>query len=130
MTRIFYEDWQLQCCGEPFVVGAEVKWTVRRPQDNPPWLPEVEPIDWYGEHHGNETHALTGSVERIEATWRNYRPQEPGSRMLVPIAGTFRAQDVQSADGWEELNRSSEKFEGYLVTLVLTAQPTEVPGES
>ncbi|MEV6049471.1 DUF6578 domain-containing protein [Streptomyces sp. NPDC052107] len=24
--RVFYEDWQMECCGTPFAVGDEVSW--------------------------------------------------------------------------------------------------------
>ncbi|MFJ7148008.1 DUF6578 domain-containing protein [Streptomyces sp. NPDC100445] len=26
LTRVFYEDWQMECCGTPFAVGDEVAW--------------------------------------------------------------------------------------------------------
>ncbi|MEU1518204.1 DUF6578 domain-containing protein [Streptomyces sp. NPDC005811] len=26
LWQVFYEDWQMECCGEPFAVGDEVSW--------------------------------------------------------------------------------------------------------
>lgn len=26
--RVFIDDWQMQCCGEPFTVGSTVTWTI------------------------------------------------------------------------------------------------------
>ena len=28
LWHVFYEDWQMECCGTPFSVGDEVSWAL------------------------------------------------------------------------------------------------------
>ncbi|MFD0474010.1 DUF6578 domain-containing protein [Nonomuraea thailandensis] len=55
--NVWVDDWQMQCCGEPFHVGSTVSWTLT-PADRD-WLTQVlgeetaATIDWGEEHHSD-----------------------------------------------------------------------------
>ncbi|MEU1459098.1 DUF6578 domain-containing protein [Streptomyces sp. NPDC005727] len=65
LKTVFYEEWQMGCCGEPFSVGDEIGWPLvaldeRRPPEG----------DWHGaeawvENHADATHPVTGRVRAI-----------------------------------------------------------------
>ncbi|MEV0279319.1 DUF6578 domain-containing protein [Streptomyces sp. NPDC050610] len=33
LWKVFYADWEMECCGTPFPVGAEVRWTLLLTED-------------------------------------------------------------------------------------------------
>lgn len=125
MTRVFYVDWQMQCCGTPFAVGDTVTWTVGDATSISDWLTTVEPrgVDWTEEHHQEEyiVGSVSGVVERIQAVWQTRAPNAVDPRLLERVEGSQFAIDVYTADGWEDEGDSSrhpgKSFEGYLVTL-------------
>jgi uncharacterized protein DUF6578 len=52
---VFYEGWQMECCGDPFTVGDRVEWTLVVRFEVEPWSPrttgvEVDlHVEWYGD---------------------------------------------------------------------------------
>ncbi|MCS0605245.1 hypothetical protein NX794_29140 [Streptomyces sp. LP11] len=69
--RVFYESWQVECCGTPFAVGDEVTWR----------LVAVEPDRRGGEFYGGEAWVnqhggmdgkTTGRVCAIEVVWQEH----------------------------------------------------------
>jgi hypothetical protein len=62
--RVFYDDWQFECCGEPFAIGDEVTWDV----EEAAWLADLGPDVLHEHHHAdmNETSPLAGTVARIQ----------------------------------------------------------------
>ncbi|MFI1995628.1 DUF6578 domain-containing protein [Actinoplanes sp. NPDC020271] len=117
--RIWVDDWQMQCCGEPFAVGDEVSWTLRAPDTE--WLEPVlgkdlaAGIDLAEEHHGGveETPPTVGTVVAIRAVHCRYGPLAGGAG-LGPVAGSGVISTVRSADGWTP-DRGDLKFAGYVV---------------
>jgi hypothetical protein len=123
---VWVDNWQMQCCGEPFALGSHVAWTLG-PAD-PDWLDAVlgaheqQTVDAAEEHHGGvaeDTLATTGMVTRIRAVHCRFAPR-PGSdsRTLYPVRASGVLTDVESADGWTA-DRGDERFAGYLVQLEL-----------
>lgn len=81
-TTVFYENWQMDCCGEPFAVGDVVKWDcVKNDFDE---IIDIE-CDYYYEAHGDENSRLfqiTGQVLDITHIEFQYENQDG---MFVPI---------------------------------------------
>jgi len=108
---VWVDYWQIQCCGEPFIVGAQVTWTLREPDAD--WLttvlgPDVQ-VDAAEEHHGGvpeEAPTTTGKVLSIAAVHSRYPPV---------LTSTVRTK-VSIADGRIK-DREDLRFAGYLVRL-------------
>jgi hypothetical protein len=121
---VWVDDWQMQCCGQPFTVGTTVSWTLR--EADPDWLiavlgPDVaSTVDAAEEHHSDaarDTPTTTGTVGSIQAVHCRYGPQPGGDpRMHYPISGSGVITDVRSADGWTP-DQGELRFAGYLVRL-------------
>ncbi|MFE0379600.1 DUF6578 domain-containing protein [Streptomyces inhibens] len=122
--RVWVDNWQMQCCGEPFGIGAEVSWTLVDADKE--WLADVlggeaaATVDAAEEHHGGTregTSATAATVTGISAVHCRFAPL-PGkpahTRYPVPDSGTLTA--LTSADGWTS-DRDELQFVGYLVEL-------------
>jgi hypothetical protein len=86
---VWVSEWQLRCCGDPFEVGAWVRWHVVPPDVE--WLTEVlgaevaATVVGVEEHHDRLTEAteLKGRVRSIRAVTR---PDAPHSAVLTEVA--------------------------------------------
>lgn len=113
---VYYEAWQLQCCGSPFSVGDTVEWSCI--------LPEAYKnahgilIDFEEEHHGFATHTITGIVEKIIAE-RSEFPK--GERETWYNRAKCVHEEIPSANGWESKRKDDDNtdftFWGYIVEL-------------
>ena len=114
--RIYYESWQLQCCGDPFSVGEKVEWTCAEPGEFK--YAHGLPLDFFEEHHGDDTHLVTGTITRIISE----RSETPKSEKPV-VYGEVKVirEDIQYADGWKGENGDDDSIEytlwGYIVDL-------------
>ena len=65
-TCIYYEAWQIQCCGDPFKVGDEIQWTGHYIGV---WDSKVEQyVSFVEEHHGmDDDYLIRGKITRIYA---------------------------------------------------------------
>lgn len=113
---IYYESWQIQCCGEPFSVGDKIEWTCRMPYETKNAHGVI--IDFEEEHHGFPTHTITGSVSKIIAE-RSEFPK--GLRQVWYDKADIIREELQTADGWEsdikEDDTTDRTFWGYVVEL-------------
>ncbi len=113
---IYYEAWQLQCCGEPFTVGDTVEWTCVMPEEYKNAHGII--IDLVEEHHGFATHTVTGIVTRIIAE-RSEFPK--GKREVWYKKARTIKEELKRADGWEMDLKGDETTErtfwGYIVEL-------------
>jgi hypothetical protein len=70
---VYYEAWQMQCCGTPFAKGDVVSWLVFLGNDSLDINGQKIKIDFYEDHHyrsfGDGMFKLTGQVEHI---WAEY----------------------------------------------------------
>jgi hypothetical protein len=124
---VWVDDWQMQCCGEPFAVGQEVVWTLSAAVDAG-WLSTVlgpetaREIAYREEHHGrlpDDTPETRGRIVGIQAARCRFDPVPDGDgRTLHPVPGSGEVQEVPEADGWEP-ESGDLAFVGYLVTLDL-----------
>lgn len=113
---LFYESWQLQCCGDPFAVGDKVEWTCHMPSryKNAHGIP----IDFDEDHHASASHSIVGTVSKIIAE-RSEFPK--GKREVWYNRAMTIKEEIQKADGWESNYHDDEQTErtfwGYIVTL-------------
>ncbi|WP_157548714.1 DUF6578 domain-containing protein [Nonomuraea candida] len=118
--NVWVDDWQMQCCGEPFQIGSTVSWTLH-PADRD-WLTRVlgeetaATIDWSEEHHSDESpDALRVEARVIGISAVHARVELlPGENIHHPVGGVLTP--TTSADGWDP-DRGDLKFTGYVVTL-------------
>ena len=114
--KIYYESWQLQCCGDPFSVGDKVEWTCIMPREFNNAHGII--IDFEEEHHGFATHSIVGTVSNIIAE-RSEFPK--GERVVWYHKAHTIQEELTHADGWETNYKDDETtdrtFWGYIVTL-------------
>ncbi|PKT72364.1 hypothetical protein CW362_13900 [Streptomyces populi] len=82
LWRVFYADWQMECCGTPFSVGDEVTW---------PLL-----LDEGGETLGG---GWSGAIAEITATAEHVRDDGAEMRVLRADDGLVVALSADPGDG-------------------------------
>lgn len=122
---LYYESWQIQCCGDPFSVGDKVKWTCIIPENYKNAHGTI--IDFEEEHHGFATHAIEGIVTKIIAE-RSEFPR--GKREVWYYKAETIREELQHANGWESDKRDDDTTErtfwGYIVEMKdVTVKPLE-----
>ena len=114
--NIYYEAWQIQCCGKPFRVGSRVKWTCAKADRDI----QGYHIDLHEEHHGDEELAMVGHVVKILAMMQVF-PNNLGCYEFD--ASQIILTELFEADGWESEPDNEDDnpeyivFWGYMVTL-------------
>jgi hypothetical protein len=112
---VWVDRWQLDCCGEPFLIGSRVSWTLRYDRDFT-WLadvlgPEIAiDVDASEEHHGAAEDAVPtkGTVSRITQVHCRYGPHPmPDSALLTTVT---------EARKWVR-DHGDRQFAGFLVRL-------------
>ncbi|MER6533288.1 DUF6578 domain-containing protein [Streptomyces sp. 900105755] len=107
LLKVFYEDWQMECCGTPFSVGDEVAWKLvaygaGAGRGNAGYGAEA----WV-ENHGGPDRPTTGRVHAVDLVHEEYRfrradPAPPregkgkgqGNRAGVVLQGTGRGLEA------------------------------------
>ncbi|MFH8405989.1 DUF6578 domain-containing protein [Streptomyces sp. NPDC018019] len=98
-VRVFYPDWEMECCGTPFSVGDEIAWTLVHedvaPGDAAVWadcLDERGRLRVATRHgpapeKGSGAPVVAGRVRSIQVVMAGYRAGErvPGERWLRPV---------------------------------------------
>jgi hypothetical protein len=102
--RVFYEDWQMECCGTPFAVGDEVGWRLVAV------APDTHRDEYHGagawvENHGGPDQETTGRVHAVDLVHQEYlaytdqRVLERIDRARAPVdtePGGVEAQGVEA----------------------------------
>lgn len=122
---IYYESWQIQCCGKPFSVGDSVGWTVCSPSK----IKNAHGVmlDFDEDHHGFPTHRIEGVITKIIVE-RSEFPK--GMKETWYDRANVIHEEIQTANGQESSlpdDESTERtFWGYIVTLKdVTVKPLE-----
>ncbi|MBE1564789.1 DUF6578 domain-containing protein [Nonomuraea africana] len=117
---VWVDDWQMQCCGDPFGVGSRVSWKLGEPDRD--WLATVlgdVRVDKAEDHHlvPADTPVTEAVVTAISAVHCAYAPK-PGatSPTMYAVEGSAVLSPVESAERWTK-NLGDRKFVGYLVHL-------------
>ena len=115
--KVYYEMWQMECCGEPFSVGDTVKWLVQKAEfiDMPI---DVSDIPYCYQAHSSEwkkLFVLEGKVKRIEVLYQTYKRSNTDSRWLDSVSGELKEADNACGNegGWDGPTKAS----GYVVVL-------------
>ena len=133
---VYYAAWQLQCCGDPFKVGDRITWTCALSSSVEHGDGTI--VDFHEEHHGDETHSITGTVAKIFAE-RSESSRAKSLRGKVSYISYNYSEiikdELQEADGWESEYESDETtvrtLWGYLVTLEdVTVRPLNLNTKS
>ena len=97
----------MQCCGDPFVIGSDVSWSVWPVADSSWYAEFLDPetansITDHEDHHPDEDAELgqvRGVVLLIDAVFCRYAVGRDGG--ATPIEGSGFLEPRTSADGWE-----------------------------
>ena len=118
-TKVFYELWQMECCGKPFKIGDPVEWYVIsadrlvRPFD-------IDGLEYFYDAHVDDwdgIYMLKGVVSNISVYYEKFELiTAPGHNMLKPVPGTSEAIATDSSEDVEEY-RGELKASGYIVEL-------------
>ncbi len=118
-TKVFYELWQMECCGKPFKIGDPVEWYVIstdrlvRPFD-------IDGLEYFYDAHFDDwegIYTLKGVVSNISVCYEKYELITAGGHnMLKPVPGTSEVISTASSEDVEE-NRGELKASGYIVEL-------------
>lgn len=118
-------DWQMQCCGEPFALGAIVEWTLAPVGERGSLALAMgqelaDSVTHLEDHHElllpDDVPRTAGRVRSIRAVRGRYGRAEGQSTCLHPVRESATATAVPSADGWEA-DRDGARFVGYLIEL-------------
>ncbi|MGW1749956.1 DUF6578 domain-containing protein [Streptomyces sp. NPDC002092] len=143
LRHVFYESWQMECCGTPFSVGEKVSWPLRFVDADEVlgggWHEEFPEIMGAGgpgpqaglltvETHGGKWPEVAGRVRAIRVVTQEYAETAPGSRSWEPVRGpgTRRLRRVDECPKWfadEGPREKGRRFveAGVVVTLDVAA---------
>lgn len=113
---VFYESWQMDCCGTAFSIGDTIKWLVCKAELQYISI-DIGKMDYDYEAHSSEWKSLfvlEGKVEEIKILYQKYEPSENDSRFLVPVSGEL--VEIETAKGFDK-NWNDMQASGYIVSL-------------
>lgn len=120
---VWVDSWQLQCCGEPFQIGSQVAWTLKKIDLD--WIASLlgadnpVAVDAAEEHHGGvpkTTVPTKAKVTKIAAVHCRYARRRGKPPVMRWVPGTGVLTDITSADGWTD-DLGEDRLVGYLVGL-------------
>lgn len=123
-VKVYYETWQMMCCGTPFSVGDEIEWTVHLNKNHSDDIDAA--FDFYFDNHYHSPEGilkLRGKVDRIvleysDGSSRKTFPRNDGSmgRHISRQNEKLLYKEINIADDEYELPEGYEDW-GYVVTL-------------
>lgn len=130
-TRVFYELWQMECCGEPFRTGDRIKWYVKSAACLTSDLGIMD-LDYVYDAHFDDwegVNILKGVVKKIFIYYVKYNLIEGDPhRMMVPVCEINELIEADSSH-IDEMERNKLKAFGYVIELddvtVREAKPKE-----
>lgn len=118
-TKVFYELWQMECCGEPFKRGDNVEWYVI-PADRLVTAIKTEGLEYvYDAHFDNWDGVLKlkGVVSSISVYYEKYESVSvSGRNMLKPVPGISEEIPTDSSEEVEK-HRGELQASGYIIEL-------------
>lgn len=113
---VFYDCWQMECCGIPFTAGDKVKWVVC-PGGGLRTAVDLSYVDYCYEAHSEykpEFSVLEGTVVKIELLCQRYEPDRNRPRLLVPVSGELFP--IERAEGYDKAPEGMQAS-GYVVVI-------------
>ena len=118
-AKIFYDLWEMKCCGTPFKIGEGVDWLVRNIDEIKDTI-EVDNLDYIYDSHNDDwenIYKLKGIVKTINIYYEKFEIKVvEGRNMLVPIPKTSKIVNTNSSDDYEE-EMDGLKASAYVVEL-------------
>ena len=118
-TKVFYELWQMECCGKPFKVGDLIEWYVIN-ADRLIHPFDIEGLEYFYDAHFDEwdgIYMIKGIVSDISVYYERYELiPASGHNILQPIPGTSEVIAIDSSEGVEKY-RGELQASGYIVGL-------------
>lgn len=118
-AKIFYDLWEMECCGTPFKIGERVDWLVRNIDGIKDTI-EVDNLDYIYDAHNDDwenIYKLKGIVKTINIYYEKFEIKEvEGHNILVPIPKTSKLVNTNSSDDYEE-EMDGLKASAYVVEL-------------
>ena len=118
-AKIFYDLWEMECCGTPFKIGERVDWLVRNIDGIKDTI-EVDNLDYIYDAHNDDwenIYKLKGIVKTINIYYEKFEIKEvEGHNILVPILKTSKLVNTNSSDDYEE-EMDGLKASAYVVEL-------------
>lgn len=116
--NIFYQSWQIQCCGKPFRIGDVVLWSCTK-TDKPHKMKGFL-IDYEEEHHHGMNLYIKGIVSSILSVTTVDEPQQ---KCISFDESKAILRPLIEANGYESNYMNTEgnnhyTFWGYIVTLI------------
>ena len=116
--KVFYESWQMDCCGEPFSIGDTVNWTVGKYEKLGPCnTVNLGKIDYYYENHLFDRglyFELEGRVIGIKILFEKFGPSKLKPSESVPVSGVLR--ETTKVERYEK-GFNGMRVTGFVVTL-------------
>lgn len=121
-TTVYYELWQMECCGTPFKIGDSVEWYVIDADrlissldiDGLQYAYDAHFDDWNG------IYKLRGIVNSISVYYEKYElVSAPGHDMLKPVPGISEMVPITSSED-VDIYRGELQASGYVVELIET----------
>lgn len=78
---VYYESWQMDCCGTPFGIGDTVEWRCDKADDS-----FLIKADYYYEAHDIVDYVVTGKVVQIQMVKCEYKEK---NNIRYPISYTL-----------------------------------------
>lgn len=105
MTKIFYDLWEMECCGIPFKIGDTVNWLVSNIDGIRDTI-EVDDLDYIYDAHNDDwenVYRLKGIVKSINVYYEKFEIKEvKGRNMAVPVPNTSKLVNTNSSDDYKE----------------------------
>ena len=118
-AKIFYDLWEMECCGTPFKIGEGVDWLVRNIDEIKNTI-EVDNLDYIYDAHNDDwenIYKLKGIVKTINIYYEKFEIKVvEGRNMLVPIPKTSKLVSTNSSDDYED-EMDGLKASAYVVEL-------------
>ncbi|MFJ9832246.1 DUF6578 domain-containing protein [Streptomyces sp. NPDC101169] len=118
LKTVFYEEWQLGCCGEPFSVGDEIDWPLVALDEERLRAGDCHGAEAWVENHGDIAHPTVGRVRAIDLVHQEFtvdmdlrdlqRASPPYGKVtllasghsLEPVPGSVTLESVGHCPKW------------------------------
>lgn len=116
-TIVFYDLWQMECCGIPFKNGDSVTWFVSANEDS---KIKIDGLKYFYDAHNDDIEdifILKGIIKDIDIYYEKYElVNRDGRNIYVPVDNTFKLVKTNSSLVKDE-NKGEFKASGYIVKL-------------
>ncbi len=129
MKVVWYEEWQMACCGNYFAVGSKIIWPVHNSFESG-FLPDemekqIGNVDFFYDMHFDSftgLYLLSGIIRSIKGVYLYFEPDPQKPNFLHPTSGFLT--DMNDCDYWTKKTTGKKKekepqahFDAYLIQI-------------